>query len=294
MYRPYVDVLGACAKAVYQEMVGPGVISIKIERRELKADSLPVAQVIEYQGRQEPLAGAFVLGFASAETALGLAGSLAAKMGLPAPKQLDEVGLDLLSEYMNTVVGRTISAWDRMGVPVDFGPASTLQHADVASEEGYAIESYTLNLELALSRLTFLVTFSQTVEAEEARERRVLVVEDSRTLLTFIKKTLEGAGYQVAEAHDGEEAVEVFGGFRPRLVLTDLVMPRMGGLDAIMAMREIDPQASFVVLTSSDRRDEVVTAKTLGVRAYLLKPVDTHRLLHTVGVLFAQIEGEEN
>lgn len=288
MYRPYVDVLGACARAVYHDMTASDVMSVKIERRQCIEDSLPVAQVIEYQGREDKLGGAFVLGFARIAAALSLAGALAAKMGLPAPTQLDDVALDLLNEFMNTVVGRTISAWDRMGMPVEFGPASPLRQANVAMQEGYAIESYGLNLDMALDRLSFLVTFSQALADGAAPERRVLVVEDSRTLRLFIEKTLKAAGYQVAGAGDGMQALEVFRKFEPHLVLTDLVMPKMGGLDAVMAMREQDPGVGFVVLTSSDRRDEVVTAKTLGVLAYLLKPVDSEKLLKTVADSFKQ------
>ncbi len=281
MYDKYVDILSLCLASVFKEMTGATLSAIKIEARAFQASSLPVAQVIEYQGRDEPLSGHFVLGFPTEKAALNLANSLAAKMGYPKLDGIDEAALDLLGEFLNTVVGRTISSWDRMGMPVNFGTPSSLQQAQLKPVEGYDYHAYAIALQTVGGNLVFNITFSQAMQCEEDN-RRLLVVEDSRTFRFALVKALVGADYDVAEAGDGKEAVEMYQIFRPRLVIMDLVMPKMGGLDAMMAIRELDHKAKFVVLTSSSRRDEVVTAQTLGVLNYLIKPVDPQRLLEVV------------
>ncbi|MBU1741922.1 MAG: response regulator, partial [Proteobacteria bacterium] len=68
----------------------------------------------------------------------------------------------------------------------------------------------------------------------------------------------------------------------------DLVMPEMGGFDAMMEIRGLDPTAKFIVMTSSSRRDEIMAAKTLGVAEYLVKPVEDERLAATVKKVLAQ------
>lgn len=293
MYEAYVKVLGANAKQVYEDMTGLGVMSAKVEPRSLAADSLPVAQVVEYNGKEEELSGYFVLGCHNQATALSLAGDLAAKMGLPASTSLDGTAIDLLSEFMNTVVGRTISVWEHMGLPVEFGALSPLQQADIASQDGYQMESYAMMLNMAVNCLEFQVVFTQTdARATGAREeRRVMVVEDSATQRRFVEMTLVADGYTVAQAEDGEQAQEVFKSFVPHVVLMDLIMPKMGGLDAIMGLMEMDPDAKIVVMTSSKRRDEMVTAKMLGVKNFLLKPLETATLKAVMARLFSS--GEE-
>ncbi len=62
----------------------------------------------------------------------------------------------------------------------------------------------------------------------------------------------------------------------------DLVMPEMGGLDSILSIRETNPDANFIILTSSARKDEVVTAKTIGVSAYIIKPFKPEELISVV------------
>ena len=287
MYQDYVEVLAERASGLFGEMSREPVLSCQVCSQSLGHGSMPVAQVIAYQGRDNPAQGHFVLGFDQVDMALELAGALAENLGLDRPEVVNETAIDLLGEYMNTVVGRTISAWDRMGMPVCFGPPSILQQADILPEDGFEHEHYTITIDLASSQVVFHVTFSQTLGQEPARPF-IMVVDDSRTLRSAICKRIEEWGYRAIQAEDGQRAVEVYREKRPQVALMDLVMPKMNGLDAMMAIREFDPGAQFVVMTASDRRDELVTATTLGVRDYLIKPVNMVRLKKTLNDLFAQ------
>ena len=93
---------------------------------------------------------------------LAVATALALKMGVEKPKELDADALDLLGEFMNTVVGRAISAWDRMGVSVEFGAPSTLAKTSMAKVGGGPdTENFTVILNLAFSHLLFNLAFAK-------------------------------------------------------------------------------------------------------------------------------------
>jgi len=282
MHLTYVKILAEVFKRIFGETTGIPVLSASTEKGSLDAGKLPVAQVIEYQGRENPLKGYFILGFSKPEMALMIAAALAERMGLPKPEKINSVAIDLLAEFMNTVVGRTISAWDRKGIQVSFGVPSSLQVAHIQALAGFENQSYEVVLNMAFSKLVFHVNFSEEIMAAVDKGSKILVVEDSMTLRELLRKFLTEAGYEVALAEDGEQAVAMQRQEKPVLTLMDLVMPKMGGLDAIAAISEEDPGAKFIVLTSSDRRDEIVTATTLGVSDYLIKPVDKDRLLSSV------------
>ncbi len=282
MYLQFVKALAENAVKAFREMTGTGVIGVDLKLQTSESLDLPIAQVIQYEGKDAPLAGVFVLGFDSTAAAKGVAGALAAKLGLPKPETLDEDAIDMLGEFMNVVVGRTISDWDSEGMPVVFGPPGNLQQATVTNQDGYKNESYLLSLRLALSQLTFSVTFCYASEDSPSAGKKILVVDDSRTIRKVLASILEKAGFTVEQAEDGLAAIDKFKTSQPDLVIMDLVMPQLGGLEAIMRILEISPRAKLIVLSSSDRTDEVVTAKTLGVLDYLIKPVNEERLLKTV------------
>lgn len=281
MHEKYLKVLADTASAIFRERLGleeavPEVAPIDLPRIEL-----PVAQVIEFQGRDSDLEGQFVLGFSRRDHALALAGALAGRLGMASPDCLNETAIDLLSEFMNLVVGRTISAWDKMGTPVEFGPPSPLLQARIESVDGFRTSNYLISISLRGQRTVLAVGFSIS-GGEPAEKLRILVVDDSRTLRSFVAGRLEAAGYQVAQAADGREALEAHRRFRPHVSIMDLVMPNMGGLEAIMAIKDGEPEARFIILTSSDRMDERVTATTLGVSEYLIKPLSERALLDSL------------
>jgi len=117
---------------------------------------------------------------------------------------------------------------------------------------------------------------------------RILTVDDHPMLREGIAAVIEGqADMQlVAEASNGHEAVERFREFRPDIVLMDLQMPVMSGIDAILAIRKDFPAANILVLTTYQGDVQALRALKAGARGYLLKTalrkdlVDTIRALH--------------
>lgn len=101
---------------------------------------------------------------------------------------------------------------------------------------------------------------------------KVLVVDDSGLARRSTRRALEGAGYEVVEAEDGLAALERYFVEKPAVVLLDLVMKGMYGLDVLAKLREMDPSVRVVVLSAdiqSTSRDMVSAA---GASGFLNKP----------------------
>lgn len=110
--------------------------------------------------------------------------------------------------------------------------------------------------------------------------KRVLVVDDALFMRKMIGAVATEAGWTVvAEARDGQEAVELYELHRPDLVTMDLVMPRMTGLEALRAIREADPQASVIVISALDQKQALMDAIRLGALDFIVKPFDRERVI---------------
>ena len=291
MYTKYVEVLAKHAGQIFKEMTGAEILGVKVKIDERLSEAIPLAHAISYEHLEKDVKGQFILGFANKAMAISVASALAEKLGLSPLEDLDDVAADLLNEFMNIIVGRTISEWDRMGMPVRFSPPTSLRFASIRPDETWHAHSHVIIMSLTFSHVIFRVTFKEE-DAREGEERRIMVVEDSAVIRNIIAKTLEQFNYRVRQAENGASAVRVFSEFRPNLVLMDLVMPEMGGMEAMTEIKKIDGGANFIVLTSSSRRDQVLAAKKIGVKAYLIKPFNPDLLMRTVNGFFLSEAGE--
>ncbi len=122
--------------------------------------------------------------------------------------------------------------------------------------------------------------------ALEGGMKRLLIVDDALFMRRLIASVAREAGWDVAgEAGDGAQAVAMYAELKPDLTTMDLVMPVMGGLEALERIREIDPQARVVVVTAVDQKQSVMDAIRLGALDFVVKPFDRDRmtsLLHKV------------
>jgi DNA-binding NtrC family response regulator len=117
-------------------------------------------------------------------------------------------------------------------------------------------------------------------EADErpAATERVLIVEDDPATRVGLVELVRTWGFLTASASDGEEALQQVTAFRPAIVVTDLVMPGMDGLQLLRALREQASDASVVILTAQGTVESAVEAIKVGAYDYLTKPVDPQRL----------------
>lgn len=125
-------------------------------------------------------------------------------------------------------------------------------------------------------------------EPEPGTTIRVLVVDDHppmRMGLVALIKNQPGMDV-VAEASDGEEAIEVFDDVRPDIALMDLRMPGMGGVEAILAIRKKHPEARVIVLSTYDLDEDIHRAIQSGAKSYLLKDMPTEEIASTIRWVF--------
>lgn len=119
---------------------------------------------------------------------------------------------------------------------------------------------------------------------EPGTKIRVLVVDDHppmRIGLVALIKSQPGMDV-VAEASDGEEGIEVYEDVRPDVVLMDLRMPGMGGVEAILAIRKKDPEARVIVLSTYDMDEDIHRAIQSGAKSYLLKDMSIEEIASTI------------
>ena len=114
--------------------------------------------------------------------------------------------------------------------------------------------------------------------------RSILAVDDSASIRQMVAFTLQGAGYEVVAASDGQEALEHAKSKKVDLVLTDINMPKMDGIALIRALRAL-PQHKFtpiLTLTTESTADKKQEGKTAGATGWIIKPFNPEQLLAVI------------
>ncbi|MDG5469267.1 response regulator [Thermodesulfobacteriota bacterium] len=114
---------------------------------------------------------------------------------------------------------------------------------------------------------------------------RILVVEDEKKVASFIQRGLEGEGFSVEVAYDGESGVEMGSQSSFDLILMDVMLPKMDGLQAIKALREKGVESPVLCLTAKDTVEDIVAGLDSGSDDYLTKPFAFAELLARVRAL---------
>ena len=107
----------------------------------------------------------------------------------------------------------------------------------------------------------------------------ILVIDDSALSRRILRRILEAAGHQVREADDGMAALEQYMLDQPDLVLLDMTMRGMHGLDVLNKLRELDPQARVIVATADIQRSTRELVDAAGGSGFVSKPFEAERLL---------------
>ena len=113
--------------------------------------------------------------------------------------------------------------------------------------------------------------------------QRVLVCDDAIFMRTMISDILTGAGYEViGEAETGLQAIERYRDLKPDLVTMDIVMPDMGGIDAVRQIVQEDPNAKILMCSAMGQQALVVEAIQAGAKDFVVKPFQPSRVLEAV------------
>lgn len=112
---------------------------------------------------------------------------------------------------------------------------------------------------------------------------KILVVDDAQFMRMMLKNILVGAGYEVAgEGENGVQAVERYKSLKPDLVIMDMIMPEMGGIDAVREIVRLDPGARVLMCSAMGQQALVVEAIQVGARDFIVKPFQPAGVLEAV------------
>ena len=112
---------------------------------------------------------------------------------------------------------------------------------------------------------------------------RLLIVDDEERICQVLERFFTFKGYEVRTVRGGEEAVALASAFHPHVVLLDLLMPGMNGLETFKALKQrLNPPPKVLMLSAADQEEVVKGALELGIDFYLCKPVDFRQLEHLV------------
>ena len=117
---------------------------------------------------------------------------------------------------------------------------------------------------------------------EQLIKARVLVVDDDPILRTHLKRLTSKFVSEVEVAADGAEGLARWHQWRPDVVVTDIFMPGMNGLEMSQAIKAEDPDAQIVVITADKESETLLHALSIGVERYITKPVDMHLLIDAI------------
>ena len=133
-------------------------------------------------------------------------------------------------------------------------------------------------------------TVATAVDSATNVAERVLIVEDDSAARVGLEQLVKSWGFIADAAADGEEALEKVTTFRPAIVITDLVMPRMDGLALLRALQQQGADVTTVLLTAQGTVETAVEAMKEGAYDYLTKPIDLQRLKILLDKILERLE----
>ena len=113
--------------------------------------------------------------------------------------------------------------------------------------------------------------------------KKILITDDAQFMRFTLRKLLQSHGYDdFIEAANGQEAVEGYAAHRPDLVLMDITMPVMNGIEATRSIRSIDSDAKVIVCSAMGQKNMIVEAISAGAKDFIIKPFQPDRVLDSV------------
>ena len=123
---------------------------------------------------------------------------------------------------------------------------------------------------------------------------KILVVDDEKGVCHALKKILSRHGYEVLTAHDGLEGIEMADKENPDLVIMDVSMPRLDGLETLQRLKSLHPDIAVIMMTAHSTSDKAIMAMKKGAYDYLTKPFDNARLISLIEKAIMELRGDFN
>jgi CheY-like chemotaxis protein len=120
--------------------------------------------------------------------------------------------------------------------------------------------------------------------------RSIMVVDDNPDIITIVKTILEGKGYNVLSASSGQELLNLLNSRKPDLIILDIMMPEMDGLEVLGRLKGVTETASIpvILLTAKVQYEDVLGGYKLGADYYITKPFTSTQLVNGINLLLGE------
>jgi two-component system, OmpR family, alkaline phosphatase synthesis response regulator PhoP len=121
-------------------------------------------------------------------------------------------------------------------------------------------------------------------------QRTIMVVDDNPDIITIVKTILEGKGYSVLSASSGQELLNILKSQQPDLIILDIMMPEMDGLEVLGRLKGVTETASIpvILLTAKVQYEDVLGGYKLGADYYITKPFTSTQLVNGINLLLGE------
>jgi len=111
---------------------------------------------------------------------------------------------------------------------------------------------------------------------------KILIVEDEKKLAQLLKDAISDSFFSVVLAKEGKEGLKKFKIFKPDIVITDIMMPLLDGLEMTQAIKELDEYIPIIILSAHSDKEKLLKAIDLGINKYFIKPFDPDELIEHI------------
>jgi len=121
---------------------------------------------------------------------------------------------------------------------------------------------------------------------------KVLLVEDEEKLSSLLKSAIGDNFYSFTIASNGEDGLDKFGKVSPDIVITDITMPKLNGLDMAKEIKKVDSSIPIIILSAYSEKEKLLNAIDIGITKYFIKPFDPDELLDYISTLSTNIQSK--
>ncbi|HEY7168777.1 MAG TPA: response regulator [Candidatus Binatia bacterium] len=121
-------------------------------------------------------------------------------------------------------------------------------------------------------------------------KKTIMVVDDNPDIITIVRTILEGKGYNVLSASSGPELLELLKGHKPDLIILDIMMPEMDGLEVLTRLKGMNDTTAIpiILLTAKVQYEDVLGGYKLGADYYITKPFTSTQLVNGINLLLGE------
>jgi two-component system, chemotaxis family, chemotaxis protein CheY len=114
-------------------------------------------------------------------------------------------------------------------------------------------------------------------------KKRIIIVDDSKQIRKSLREILEKNDYEViGEAESGPEAIKLFGTLSPDIVMLDIIMPKLGGIETLRLLRSISKDVRIIMVSALDSVDKAQECLKAGANHYILKPFEESKVIDII------------